>query len=88
MGRLSDLARDDRGVAPGATLVLLVDDYGREHWLIDVGADELEGKLQLADGPMTYWIPHAVADTWTCIGGIDPGRGDDGDVLFEGERLP
>lgn len=68
MGSLSELARDDDGVALGAPLVWLVDDYGREHMLIDVGDDELEGELQLADGPMRYWIPRAVADTWTFVG--------------------
>lgn len=83
MGRLSELGRDDRGVALGSQLVLLVDDYGREHWLTDVGANELEGALQLADGPMPYWIPRAVADTWTCIGGVDPGRNESYTAFFD-----
>lgn len=43
---------------------LYVDDYGRAHVLVDDGGDMLEGELQLADGPMAYWIPRAVAETW------------------------
>lgn len=66
MGRVSDLARDDVGVALSAP-IFLIDDYGREHVLTDVGDDMLEGQLDLDDGPMLYWIPRSVADTWRAV---------------------
>jgi len=62
MEGLGDLAKF------GAPLVWLVDDYGHEHALIDRGGDELEGEMQLLDGPMRYWIPRHVARTWTVVG--------------------
>ncbi|MBA2126710.1 hypothetical protein DLM45_10850 [Hyphomicrobium methylovorum] len=60
----ADFTHDDTVGALGAPALLLIDDYGREHVLIDDGAEMLEGQLDLADGPMPYWIPRAVAETW------------------------
>jgi hypothetical protein len=47
-----------------AVIIWRIDDYGRKHMLLDFGNDDLEGELQMADGPMRYWIPRAVVNSW------------------------
>lgn len=67
MERSDNFACDDTVGALGAPALLLIDDYGREHVLIDDGAEMLEGQLDLTDGPMPYWISRAVAETWRTV---------------------
>lgn len=45
-------------------ILKLIDSYGRLHELTDNGSDWLSGILKMADGPMPYWIPRAIACTW------------------------